>query len=126
MNLQDISTPVAYIFSSDRERTLAFYRDVLDAPVRSSDAFGDFVQLGGALLRVTVMKDFKGGPHPLLGWNVDDLAAVAPKLRERGVEFIMYEGMGQDAHGIWTGPDGKTKLAWFADPDGNVLSLSQA
>lgn len=126
MNLQQISTPVAYIFSSDRERTLAFYRDVLDAPVRSSDGFGDFVQLGGALLRVTVMKDFKGGGAPALGWNVDDLAAVAPQLKARGVEFIVHEGMGQDADGVWTAPDGVTKLAWFSDPDGNLLTLSQA
>lgn len=43
----------------------------------------------------------------------------------RGVEFKIYEGMGQDAVGVWTSPDGKAKVAWFTDPDGNVLSLSQ-
>ena len=72
------------------------------------------------------MPDHKAHPHPVLGWNVDDIAAAAEALRDRGVEFTIYEGMGQDALGIWTAPDGKTKVAFFADPDGNVLTLSQA
>ena len=47
-------------------------------------------------------------------------------LGDRGIVFTVYEGMGQDARGIWTSPDGGTKVAFFADPDGNVLSLSEA
>ena len=53
------------------------------------------------------------------------IAAVVQTLRDRGVTLTIYEGMGQDELGIWTAPDGKAKVAWFADPDGNVLSLSE-
>jgi catechol 2,3-dioxygenase-like lactoylglutathione lyase family enzyme len=119
-------TPVAFIGVADRERALSFYREVLGLALRSSDAFGDFVQLDGALLRVTVLPDFNPHPHPVLGWNVQDIAATAKALRERGVRFAIYDGMGQDDLGIWTSPDGQAKVAWFADPDGNVLSISQA
>lgn len=119
-------TPVAFVSVSDRERALTFYRDVLGFELRSSDGFGDFVQLEGALLRITVLPDFHAGPHPVLGWNVRDVVATVRSMMDRGVVFTVYEGMGQDDLGIWTAPDGQAKVAWFADPDGNVLSLSQA
>jgi catechol 2,3-dioxygenase-like lactoylglutathione lyase family enzyme len=125
INLQKSATPVAFLFVTDRERALGFYRDTLGLELRSTDDFGDFIDLGSALLRMTVMPDHKASPHPVLGWNVDDIHAAAETLRDRGVEFIVYEGYGQDALGIWTAPDGATKVAWFADPDGNALSLSQ-
>lgn len=118
--------PVTFINVSDRERALAFYRDTLGLEVRSSDAFGDFIELDGALLRLTVLADLEPGPHPVLGWNVPDMTSAALSLRERGIAFTVYPGMGQDELGIWTSPDGQVKVAWFADPDGNVLSLSQA
>lgn len=126
MDLQQSGTPVAFLYVGDRERALGFYRDTLGLALRGSDAFGDFIGLGGALLRMTVMPDHKPLPHPMLGWNVDDIAAAVEALRGRGVAFTIHEGMGQDALGIWTAPDGKAKVAFFADPDGNVLTLSQA
>jgi catechol 2,3-dioxygenase-like lactoylglutathione lyase family enzyme len=119
-------TPVAFINVSNRDRALAFYRDMLGLELRSSDDFGDFIQLDGGLLRLTVLPDFKPSPHPVLGWNVRDMTSTVTSMRERGVSFTVYPGMGQDELGIWTGPDGRVKVAWFADPDGNVLSLSQA
>lgn len=117
--------PVAFLYVADRERALAFYRDTLGIALRSADTFGDFLDLGGALLRMTVMPDHEPHPHPVLGWNVADIAAASKALAARGVELIRYEGMGQDDLGVWTSPDGKTRVAFFADPDGNVLSLSQ-
>lgn len=119
-------TPVAFVNVSNRDRALAFYCDTLGLELRSSDDFGDFIELDGALLRLTALPEFKAGPHPVLGWNVRDMASAVASLRERGVTFTIYPGMGQDEHGVWTAPDGQTKVAWFADPDGNVLSLSQA
>lgn len=118
--------PVAFINVTDRERGLAFYSDTLGLPVRSSDDFGDFLEAGPALIRLTALPDHQAHPHPVFGWNVDDISAAAQQLRDQGVVFTIYEGMGQDALGVWTAPDGRAKVAWFADPDGNVLSLSQA
>lgn len=126
MNLQQAGTPVAYVNVSDRTRALDFYRDTLGLALRSSDDFGDFIDLGGGLLRMTVMPDHAAQPHPVLGWNVDDIGAAVEALRDKGIAFTIFEGFGQDALGIWTAPDGKAKLAFFADPDGNVLTLSQA
>lgn len=118
-------TPVVFVNASSRDRALAFYCETLGLVLHSSDEFGDFLQLDGAMLRLTVLPEFKAGPHPVLGWNVPDIVATAASLRARGITFTVYPGMGQDELGIWTAPDGKAKVAWFADPDGNVLSLSE-
>jgi predicted enzyme related to lactoylglutathione lyase len=126
MDLQQSATPVAFLYVSDRERALGFYRESLGLELRSADDFGDFIDLGGALLRMTVMPDHKAHAHPVLGWNVEDIAAAVESLSDRGITFTIHEGMGQDALGIWTSPDGRSKVAFFTDPDGNVLSLSQA
>ena len=119
-------TPVAFLYVKDRERALDFYRGILGLELRSSDDFGDFIDLGGGLLRMTVVPDHAASSHPVLGWNVDDIGAAVRPLRDRGVVFNIHEGMGQDALGIWTSPDGRSRVAFFSDPDGNVLTLSQA
>jgi predicted enzyme related to lactoylglutathione lyase len=124
MTLQQTSTPVAFVYVSDRERAHGFYLGTLDFTLKSADPFGDFIDMGKALMRMTVMADHKGGTHPVLGWDVEDIGAVVRTLRDRGVVFTIYDGMGQDADGVWPAPDG-TRVAWFNDPDGNVLSLSQ-
>lgn len=125
MNLQQSGTPVAFLYVSDRARALGFYGETLGLALRSADDFGDFIELGTALLRMTVLPDHKPHPHPVLGWDVADIVAAVEALGARGVAFTIHEGMGQDALGIWTAPDGVTRVAFFADPDGNVLSLSQ-
>jgi len=119
-------TPVVFVNVQDRRRALSFYQDTLGLELRSTDDFGDFLTMGGALLRMTVIPDHQPHGHPVLGWNVDDLASAVHDLRSRGVQFTIYEGMGQDELGIWTSPDGKAQVAFFSDPDGNVLSLSRA
>lgn len=119
-------TPVTFIQVQDRERAVAFYTGPLGLRVRSANDFGDFLEVDGALIRLTALPDFKPHPHPVFGWNVDDISAAAKELRSRGVTFTIYEGMGQDELGVWTSPDGQARVAWFTDPDGNVLSLSQA
>ena len=124
--LSRAATPVAFLNVGNRERALGFYRDTLGLELRSTDDFGDSLSFGAALLRMTVLPDYKPNPHPVLGWDVEDIRAAVESLRARGVEFTVYDGMGQDELGIWTSPDGGAKVAWFADPDGNVLSLSQS
>jgi catechol 2,3-dioxygenase-like lactoylglutathione lyase family enzyme len=117
--------PVAFVSTADADRAIAFYGGTLGLDLVSRDDFGMFFALGTALLRVTPMPDFKAHPHPVLGWDVADIGAAATALKAAGVELTIYEGFGQDELGIWTAPDGKAKVAWFTDPDGNVLSLSE-
>ena len=121
----DNAKPVAFVSVRDRDEGRAFYEGVLGLKHKSRDDFGDFYELGGGLMRMTPMPDFQAHPHPVLGWDVPDIAAAARALKEKGITFAIYDGMGQDELGIWTAPDGKAKVAWFADPFGNVLSLSQ-
>ncbi|MBI5939135.1 MAG: VOC family protein [Caulobacterales bacterium] len=118
-------TPIAYVYTTDRDRAVGFYRDTLGFALNSSDGYGDYFQLGGALLRLTVIKDHKPSEHPVLGWQVEDCRATVEALRGKGVTFNIYDGMGQDALGIWTSPDGKSKIAFFNDPDGNALMLNE-
>lgn len=126
MTFHQAGTPVAFLYTADRERALGFYCETMGFALKSSDPFGDFLDLGPAVARLTMLPDYKAGAHPVLGWNVDDIKGAVSALAARGVEFAIYEGMGQDELGIWTAPDGAAKVAWFADPDGNVLSLSEA
>jgi predicted enzyme related to lactoylglutathione lyase len=63
-------------------------------------------------------------PYTVLGWTVADIEAAVDELAGRGVTFNRYDGMGQDDRGIWTAPGG-ARIAWFKDPDGNTLSVSQ-
>lgn len=126
MTDQLAGTPVAFVYVAERERALRFYCETLGFKLRSADPFGDFIDLGPALVRMTVMPDRQASPHPVLGWNVADIVAAVQALRARGAEFLIYEGMGQDDLGVWTSPDGAARVAFFADPDGNVLSLAQA
>ena len=78
----------------------------------------------GVQLRVTLVAEKAEAMYTVLGWEVDDLTAQVAALWARGVVFNRYPGMEQDADDAWTAPDG-TKVAWFTDPDGNVLSLSR-
>lgn len=125
MRFRQAGTPVTFINTADRDRALAFYCETLGFEHRSQDEFGDFIALDGALLRLTALPGYQPQPYPVLGWDVTDVAAAGAALRERGVTFTVFEGMGQNTDGLWTSPDGKHRLLWFADPDGNVLMLSQ-
>jgi catechol 2,3-dioxygenase-like lactoylglutathione lyase family enzyme len=116
---------VAFVHVADGDAAEAFYGGRLGLDLVSRDSFGMFFAIGDALLRVTPLPDFAGGPHPVAGWDVPDIRATAAGLSAAGVPLTVYDGMGQDALGIWTAPDGGAKVAWFQDPWGNVLSLSE-
>lgn len=120
------STPVAFVYVTDRARALAFYVDALGLTLHESDGYGDFLATDGGLVRMTVMADHKPSPHPVVGWAVTDVEAAVRSLLSRGVALTRFDGMPHDELGIWASPDGKSKLGFFADPDGNVLMISQA
>jgi len=124
-DLRTSATPVSFLYVADRQQALDFYCGPLGLELRSSDRFGDFIENGPGLIRMTVIPERQPAQHPVLGWNIPDIRWSVEALRARRVEFILYEGMGQDELGIWNSPDGSAKVAFFADPDGNVLSLAE-
>ena len=118
-------TPVTFLFTRAREKAKSFYRDVLGVTFVRSDEFAEEFDLNGVPLRIVPIADHVPSPHTVLGWDVPDVAATVAALKAKGVAFQIYEGFGQDADGIWEAPEGRTRIAWFLDPDGNNLSLSQ-
>jgi predicted enzyme related to lactoylglutathione lyase len=118
--------PVAFILTADRTRAKPFYAGALGLPILAEDDFAVTFDLGeGMTIRLTDLPDHQAGQHTVLGWGVPDIRASVGELRGKGVTFRIYEGFGQDADGIWTPPGGGAQVAWFTDPDGNVLSLTQ-
>ena len=118
--------PVTFILARDRVAAEAFYTDVMGLGPPHDDGFAAVYTLTGATLRITHIPDFEAGAHPVLGWQVSNIEAAVDELVTAGVAMTIYDGMGQDARGIWTAPDGSARVAFFPDPDGNVLSLTQA
>ena len=116
----------ATINTPDRARSEAYYRDVLGLTFVADDGFAAVFELAGAALRNTELEGFAAGLQSAPGWMVPDIVAEMQTLVARGMSPVIYEGFGQDILGIWTAPDGMAKVAWFNDPDGNVLSLTEA
>lgn len=117
---------VAFILVRDRTAAKAFYSDTLGLRLVSEDDFAAVYDLGGTTMRLTTVEGHEPGPHTVLGWQVSDIRATVAELSARGVRFAVYEGFGQDELCIWTAPDGSAKVAWFHDPEGNNLSLTEA
>jgi len=114
---------VAFVPSSDLDRSLEFYGGKLGLELGSRDDYACEFDAGGTRLRVTAVKQVPGAPYTVLGWRVEDIEAAVAELSQRGVLFEFYDGLEQDANGIWTSPSG-TRVTWFKDPDENTLSLS--
>lgn len=119
------ATPVVIVCTRDRAAALPFYRDVLGLKLAGEDPFAAIFDVGGSPLRLSTVEGWKAHEHTVFGFEVDDIAGAARSLAAKGVAFNRYEGFGQDADGIWTAPDNSVRVAWFSDPDGNVLSLAQ-
>ena len=116
---------MAFVPTRDPDRARKFYRDTLGLPLVSEELpFALVFDVKGTMLRVTVVEKLNPPPFTVLGWQVPDITIAAKTLQNAGVTFERYPGMPQDELGIWTSPSG-AKVAWFKDPDGNTLSLSQ-
>ena len=110
---------VAFAAATDLNRARVFYEQVLGLPVAEHDDFACVLDANG-----TMLPEVCRAGYTVLGWRVTDIAAAVRGLAARGVVFLRYDGMDQDGDGVWTAPGGD-KVAWFADPDGNILSLTQ-
>jgi catechol 2,3-dioxygenase-like lactoylglutathione lyase family enzyme len=126
MGILETAKPAIIICTRDRARSTAFYRDALGLPVACEDNFATVFNIGGATLRVSTVAGFTPHEHTILGFTVQDVPATVRALREKGIIFNIYQGFGQDQVGVWTAPGGLVRVGWFKDPDGNVLSVTDA
>jgi catechol 2,3-dioxygenase-like lactoylglutathione lyase family enzyme len=118
--------PVAIICTRDRARAAKFYRDTLGLRLKLEDAYAVVFDVGGIDLRVSTVPDFTPHEHTVLGFSVADVGAAVRALLEKSVTFNVYKGFNQDELGIWSLPNSMLRVAWFNDPDGNVLSVTNA
>ena len=115
---------IAFVATSNPERARKFYGETLALPlVEEQMPFALVYDAHGTMLRVTIVERVNPAGYTVLGWKVPDIETAAKGLAAAGIEFERYPGMQQDELGIWTTPGGR--VAWFKDPDGNTLSISQ-
>jgi catechol 2,3-dioxygenase-like lactoylglutathione lyase family enzyme len=115
---------MAFIATRDAARAKAFYRDTLGLRLASEDDFALVFDAAGTMLRVTRVQEVAAASYTVLGWQVTDIATTAKSLQKANIQLQRYPGMQQDELGIWTSPGG-ARVAWFKDPDGNTLSITQ-
>ena len=116
---------IGFIPTRDADRARAFYESTLGLRFVQDDTFALIFDSNGTMIRIARAPDFTPFPFTLLGWEVPDIEAAVADLTAKGVHFARYSFLEQSPTGIWTAPNNAAKVAWFPDPDGNLLSLSQ-
>lgn len=115
---------IAFVAATDLGRARTFYEQVLGLPVVEQTDIACIFDANGTMLRVAAVPKAPRARYTVLGWRVTDITATVRDLAANGVTFLRFDGMNQDEDGVWTSPDG-AQVAWFSDPDGNTLSLTQ-
>lgn len=117
---------MAFVPTTQPERAKSFYQDTLGLTLVSDERpFALVFEANGTMLRVTMVKEHAPVPFTVLGWQVEAIEPVVERLAKAGVQCIRYPGMNDgDPHGIWNSPSG-ARVAWFHDPDRNVLSVTE-
>jgi catechol 2,3-dioxygenase-like lactoylglutathione lyase family enzyme len=118
---------VAFVPTRSREKARPFYEKTIGLRFVSDDQFALVFDANGVTVRVVDVSSvpgFQPAPFTILGWSVDDIGETVKALQKKGVKFERYAGMQQDQLGVWSSPSG-AKVAWFKDPDGNVLSMTE-
>jgi catechol 2,3-dioxygenase-like lactoylglutathione lyase family enzyme len=124
MGFLDSARLVGFVPTVDLPRARTFYAETLGLRVADESAFACVFDANGTMLRVTPVRKLARARYTVLGWSVDDIDATVHGLTDAGVVFMRYRSMELDALGIWTAHGG-SRVAWFQDPDGNLLSLTQ-
>ena len=115
---------VGFIPTKDYDKARAFYEGKLGFEFESLDKFALVMSVGGHMIRIVKIQNFTPLQGTILGWEVQDIQGVASWLRDRGVTVEKYPFVQDRDLGIWTTPTGD-RVAWFKDPDGNILGISQ-
>src|SRR5262245_58511498 len=118
------ASAIAFLPSTDLERSRRFFADTLGLAVEEVTPFACVLRAGTTMLRVTKVDQLRPQPFTVFGWQVPDIRAAMAELAAAGISCIRYDGMDQDGDGVWAAPGG-ARIAWFRDPDGNTLSLTQ-
>ncbi len=113
-----------FVSVTDRARARVFYGETLGLTLKHEDGFATVFDSNGTTLRVSPARDFRPQPFTVLGWEVPDIKATVKALTGAGIEFVRVQGLPQDESGIWS-PSPGIFVAWFKDPDGNMLSVAQ-
>ena len=116
---------MAFLATTDAARARAFFVDRLGLRLVEDGPFALVLDAHGTMVRVQKVQELAPHPFTALGWEVPDVVAAVRALAERGVTFLRFSFFEQDADCIWTAPGDGAKVAWFHDPDGNTLSLTQ-
>jgi catechol 2,3-dioxygenase-like lactoylglutathione lyase family enzyme len=116
---------MAFAATIDPARAKQFYAEALGLNLVSEDAFALVFDANGTPLRVSTVREMIPAPYTVLGWEVRDIVGAVEELKSAGIVFERYPGIVQDEHAIWTAPGSAARVAWFKDPDGNILSVSQ-
>jgi catechol 2,3-dioxygenase-like lactoylglutathione lyase family enzyme len=116
---------VGFVGVRDAAVAKAFYGDKLGLPLLSEDGFALVFDAAGTMLRVVPVRQVSAAPYTVLGWEVPDIQRSAQELAASGVELMRFPGLDHNDLGVWTAPGGAAHVAWFKDPDGNLLSISQ-
>lgn len=114
----------AFVSATNADKAKFFYQDCLGLKLLSADYYALEFEANETLLRVSIVEELKPQPFTVLGWNVDDIASIIKSLNDKNIFCEKYEFLDQNDLGVWTSPNG-SKVAWFKDPDGNVLSLTE-
>ena len=115
---------VTFIATTDLARARPFYADALGLTLLAEDSYACTFDTDGTTLRVTLVEKAAVAPYTVFGWSVPDIDLVIRSLNDTGVVFERFEGMEQSDLGVWTAPN-CSQVAWFKDPDGNTLSVTQ-
>ena len=118
------SKVIGFVATQHAAKARRFYEKTLGLTLISEDPFAIVFDVNGTMLRVQKVGELVPAQHTVLGWEVRDIRAEIEGLMKRGVRFERFDGLSQDELGVWTSPSG-AKVAWFKDPDGNTLSLTQ-
>lgn len=119
------SSMVGFIPTLDGTRSRYFYETQLGLTFVSDDSFALVFNANGTMIRIVRVGNYTPAAFTILGWDVENISNCAAQLQRQGIEFQRYPGLDQDATGIWTSPGG-SRVAWFTDPDGNILSISES
>lgn len=119
-----LDNPIVFLATANAERSRAFYERLPGLTFVADEPPALVFKVGDRMLRIQKVDRVLAAPYTALGWAVSDTRQTVRDLRSAGITFQRYQGMNQDDDGIWQAPSG-AMIAWFQDPDGHVLSLTQ-